>query len=146
MKVDYGQDAPNLMRGFLIGGAVAALAAVGSAAAWPSLWTTVLTGDMLALPFAIATFDLLLSAWAVHNLSNRDARAAALGEKLRVLKPGGRLLLTDIEGRETYPDILRKLGAAEVAVTILHPTRDRMLSTLTFGSFAPFALTARATG
>jgi arsenite methyltransferase len=104
---------------------------------------TVTTGDMVELPFPNATFDIVLSAWAVHNLPDPAQRKQALAEMLRVLKPGGRLSLTDIEGRDTYPDTLRTLGAEEVTLTILHPLKDKILSALTFGSFAPFTVTAR---
>jgi ubiquinone/menaquinone biosynthesis C-methylase UbiE len=88
-------------------------------------------------------FDIILSAWAVHNVADPELRRQALAEMLRVLKPGGIMSLTDIEGREDYLQTLRNLGAEAVALTILHPRRDRLLQVVTFGSFAPFTVTAR---
>ncbi len=54
------------------------------------------TGDMLALPFEDATFDLIVSSMAIHNIDERDMRDhsrrfEALDQAVRVLKPGGRL-------------------------------------------------------
>jgi arsenite methyltransferase len=104
---------------------------------------SVTTGDMTALPFKTMQFDILLSAWALHNVAGPELRSQALAEMLRVLKPGGILCLTDIEGREDDLQTLRNLGADAVALTVLHPWRDRLLQVVTFGSFAPFTVTAR---
>ncbi len=49
-------------------------------------------GDAQALPFADATFDTVLSTYAMCSVP--DERAAVL-EMRRVLKPGGRLILVD---------------------------------------------------
>lgn len=53
---------------------------------------TVETADMRKLPFAPATFDAIVSAYAIDHL-NRDGIHEALGEAARVLKPGGEFLL-----------------------------------------------------
>lgn len=50
------------------------------------------TGDMRELPFEAATFDGIVSAYAIDHL-NRVGIDKALGESLRVLKPGGEFLL-----------------------------------------------------
>jgi SAM-dependent methyltransferase len=47
-----------------------------------------------ALPFADATFDVVLCSLAVHHLPE-DARAGALAEMRRVLKPEGRALIVE---------------------------------------------------
>jgi ubiquinone/menaquinone biosynthesis C-methylase UbiE len=46
------------------------------------------------LPFADATFDVVLCSLAVHHLPE-DARAGALAEMRRVLKPEGRALIVE---------------------------------------------------
>jgi len=54
--------------------------------------TTITTADMLKLPFDPATFDAIISAYAIDHL-NRDGSRIAIGEAARVLKPGGEFLL-----------------------------------------------------
>jgi len=48
-----------------------------------------------SLPFADATFDVVLCTLALHHLPE-DARSAALAEMRRVLKPTGRALIVEI--------------------------------------------------
>jgi SAM-dependent methyltransferase len=58
------------------------------------------TGDMRELPFEEATFDAVVSAYAIDHL-NREGITAALSEAARVLKPNGEFLLMVI-GKEFW--------------------------------------------
>lgn len=49
------------------------------------------------LPFADASFDLVCSRYSAHHWTKLEA---ALAEMRRVLKPGGHLLLIDVQGEE----------------------------------------------
>jgi arsenite methyltransferase len=72
------------------------------------------TGDMRALPFADATFDLVVSSLAIHNIRKDADRRKAVAEGFRVLKPGGRMVLADIRATAVYEDALRALGASNI--------------------------------
>ena len=74
------------------------------------------TGDMRALPFDDTSFDLVVSSLALHNISGADDRDSAVIEALRVLRPGGRLLLADAMHTDAYAATLRRSGAHDVAV------------------------------
>jgi ubiquinone/menaquinone biosynthesis C-methylase UbiE len=73
------------------------------------------TADMTALPFGDDSFDLVVSSLAIHNISGRAGREKAVGEAVRVLRPGGRLLIADVRGTRQYRAQLAKMGMNEVA-------------------------------
>lgn len=54
------------------------------------------TGDMRAMPLADASADVVVSSLAIHNIDESDGRLRALEEAVRVLRPGGRLLIADM--------------------------------------------------
>ena len=63
-------------------------------------------GELEALPIETATMDVALLSQALHHAGEP---AAALGEALRILKPGGRLLILDLRPHdETW--VREKLG------------------------------------
>jgi arsenite methyltransferase len=74
------------------------------------------TGDMMALPFPDATFDLVVSNLAIHNVAHRQGRLRAVDEAVRVLKPGGRLLIADLTWTRAYAKRLREQGLKGVEV------------------------------
>jgi SAM-dependent methyltransferase len=73
------------------------------------------TGDMRALPFEDNCFDVVLSSLAIHNISGRAGREKVISEAIRVLRPGGRLLIVDVRATRQHEAQLGKLGMCDVA-------------------------------
>src|SRR5262245_9909917 len=73
------------------------------------------TADMTALPFEDSSFDVVLSSLAIHNIRGNAGRAKAVSEAVRVLRPGGRLLIADVRGTRRHELQLREIGMNEVA-------------------------------
>ena len=72
------------------------------------------SGDARKLPFVDGEFDLVVSSWALHNIPDRQGRAQAVREIARVLKPGGRLYLIDIQRTREYVGVLASCGFADI--------------------------------
>ena len=72
------------------------------------------TGDIRALPHPDATFDLVVSSLAIHNIRSNADRKQAVVEAFRVLKPAGRIVIADIRAAAIYEKALRALGAVNV--------------------------------
>jgi arsenite methyltransferase len=72
------------------------------------------TGDMRALPHPDAIFDLVVSSLAIHNIRSNADRKRAIAEGFRVLRPGGRIIITDIRATAVYEEALLVLGASNV--------------------------------
>jgi demethylmenaquinone methyltransferase/2-methoxy-6-polyprenyl-1,4-benzoquinol methylase len=74
-----------------------------------------LVGDMLALPFPSASFDVVTAGYGLRNVPNLTR---AIDEILRVLRPGGQLLSLDFNRpgnpfvREAYLAYLSIVGGA----------------------------------
>jgi arsenite methyltransferase len=68
------------------------------------------TGDMQSMPFPDASFDIVVSSIAIHNIRRRSGRRNAIDEIARVLKPGGRLMLADLAWTGSYAAQLRERG------------------------------------
>ena len=66
--------------------------------------------DARDLPFASASFDLVVSSLAISNIRDAGGRAQALREAVRVLRPGGRLRIVD-DGAGRYAAVLRTPAA-----------------------------------
>ncbi len=75
---------------------------------------SVLDGDACSLPFADNSFDLVLSSFVVHNMSKQIDREQALREMLRVLKPGGYLVVQDFQHTAAHVVVLQAMGASHV--------------------------------
>jgi arsenite methyltransferase len=65
------------------------------------------------LPFANASFDVIVSSIAIHNV-NRPGRDKAIGEAVRVLRPGGRLMIADLLRTRQYCATLKALGMTNI--------------------------------
>ncbi len=61
------------------------------------------TGDARKLPFDDASFDVVLSSMALHNIYNAGERQTAVREIARVLKSGGRVLILDVRHTNNTP-------------------------------------------
>jgi arsenite methyltransferase len=72
------------------------------------------TADLVALPYADGSFDVVVSSLAIHNIKAAEGRLAAIDEAVRVLRPGGRLAIADISAVRGYRDRLDELGMADV--------------------------------
>ncbi|MGY1822622.1 class I SAM-dependent methyltransferase [Geodermatophilus sp. SYSU D00079] len=92
-------------------------------------------GHAEELPYADGSVDVVLSSFMLHHVP-ADEQETAVGEVVRVLRPGGALHLVDADGHDHdhrghehqhgpgrhhvgagLPDLLRRAGFAEVAET-----------------------------
>jgi arsenite methyltransferase len=76
------------------------------------------TADMRHLPFADNTFDVVLSSLAIHNIPDAAGRLQAINEAVRVLKPGGKLLVVDIH--YVIPSYVSRLQALDMTEVTSH--------------------------
>jgi arsenite methyltransferase len=72
------------------------------------------TRDMTDLQFPEASFDVVVSSLAIHNLPGNRARLSAIDEAVRVLRPGGRIIVADLRFTQLYATRLRQRGMANV--------------------------------
>jgi arsenite methyltransferase len=73
------------------------------------------TADMTALPFEDNTFDVVLSSIAIHNVKSRAGRNQVMEQAVRVLRPGGRLMIADLWCTSQYRAHLAALGMINIA-------------------------------
>jgi len=73
------------------------------------------TADMTALPFEDDSFDVVVSSFAIHNIGGHAGRDKAIDEAVRVLRPGGRLMIADVRATGQYKARLAELGMSDVA-------------------------------
>jgi SAM-dependent methyltransferase len=72
------------------------------------------TRDMTDLQLPDDSFDLVVSNLAIHNLPDRDARRSAIDEAVRVLRPGGHVVIADLGFTRRYATRLEQRGMADV--------------------------------
>lgn len=68
------------------------------------------TEDARMLSFADASFDVVLSLYCIHNIEDKAEQKAALLEIVRVLKPGGRVLIGEYLPTHRYANVFREAG------------------------------------
>lgn len=73
----------------------------------------VVEGDAREMPFADASFDVVVSCFALHNIAGRDGRVAAIAEIARVLRPGGQVGIIDFQATGLYADQLAHRGLSD---------------------------------
>ena len=89
------------------------------------------TGDARKLPFADASFDVVLSSMALHNIYNAGERQTAVREIARVLASGGRVLIVDVRHTRQYAATLRDAG---LDARCVQGVFSYLLTVITFGS------------
>jgi arsenite methyltransferase len=68
------------------------------------------TGDIRSMPFPDASFDMIVSSLAIHNIRDLAGRIRAIEEIARALAPGGRVLIADLAWTRAYAQRLEALG------------------------------------
>ena len=66
--------------------------------------------DARKMSFPDRSFDLVLSNLCLHNIPNAEGRARACAEIARVLRPGGKALISDFRSTAEYVVALRASG------------------------------------
>ncbi|MGH8868358.1 MAG: class I SAM-dependent methyltransferase [Actinomycetes bacterium] len=74
------------------------------------------TGEIAQMPFPDGSFDVVLSSLALHHMHDPRERAAALAEMVRVVRPGGRVVIADISRAHEYAEQLPGLGVRSVGL------------------------------
>jgi SAM-dependent methyltransferase len=72
------------------------------------------TGDMRSMPFPDASFDLIVSSLAIHNIRDLAERRRAIDEIARTLAPSGRVAIADLAWTRVYARRLEALGLIDV--------------------------------
>jgi ubiquinone/menaquinone biosynthesis C-methylase UbiE len=81
--------------------------------------------DARHMLFANRSFDVILSNLCLHNIPSKEGRAEACREIVRVLKPGGVVVISDPAHIGEYAEVFRSAG---LSVKI---SRNRFLDTVT---------------
>lgn len=77
-------------------------------------WVRIVTGDVRDLPFATGSFDIVMSSLVIHNIHESSGRRQAVEGMVRVLRPGGQLLLLDIFHTKDYVEVLGSCGMVDI--------------------------------
>ena len=69
------------------------------------------SGDASAMRFPDASFDVVVSNLCIHNIPTREGRDRACREIVRVLKPGGKAIISDFIKTGDYVKAFKAAGA-----------------------------------
>ena len=75
------------------------------------------SGDLRKLVYPEKSYDVAISALAIHNFADQEDREKIVRELWRLLKPGGRLLILDIMHIGEYASVLSAAGAEDVTIS-----------------------------
>jgi ubiquinone/menaquinone biosynthesis C-methylase UbiE len=71
---------------------------------------TLVSAGAQEMPFADASFDVIVSNLCLHNIYDQPTRIQALHQIARVLKPGGMALISDYRHTRQYATEFQKAG------------------------------------
>jgi SAM-dependent methyltransferase len=103
---------------------------------------SVQTADMRQLPFPDASFDVVVSRAAIHNVYDKPGRRRAIAEIARVLKPGGRALINDIRHLDEYAASFAAAGWRDVRF-LESRVVAALLAVVTMGALRPNTIVVR---
>ncbi|MGB7567695.1 MAG: class I SAM-dependent methyltransferase [Chitinivibrionales bacterium] len=66
--------------------------------------------DAQKMPFPDSYFDIVLSNLCIHNIPTKEGREKACREIARVLKPGGKVIISDILRLKDYAQVFSSEG------------------------------------
>jgi arsenite methyltransferase len=69
------------------------------------------SGNATAMKFPDRSFDVIFSNLCIHNIPTKDGRDQACREIVRVLKPGGKAIISDFVHTANYVKTFRSAGA-----------------------------------
>lgn len=126
LKLILEQDSVSKVAGVDLSSAVIRSATIRNKKAVQNKKATLVQADVVDLPFADAQFE---KAFSIHSIYFWEDLAAAIAEIYRVLKPGGRCVLTLCNGKngeiwegmnntihEQIIPLMKKMGFADVAL------------------------------
>lgn len=99
--------------------------------------------DAERLPFEDASFDVVVSSLALHNIPSWQGRRQAVREIARVLKPGGRVAVLDLRHTRDYVRILRQCGLLDSRRSPVGFFLTWLFPLLTWGAIRFFRVTGR---
>lgn len=79
------------------------------------------TEDMSAMKVTPGSFDVVTANVAIQNLKDRDLRRKTIDQMYAAAKPGGKIMIVDIQYVRQYAEDLSAAGAVDVTIKNLGP-------------------------